>query len=78
MFIIEIFSEYIYAWLSFSLKNGKEISDGTKLEECARVFGDSEQIAAIGINCAPTVFVTEAINVLSANKKTDYCVSELW
>lgn len=58
-----------YAWLSFSLKNGKEISDGTKLEECARVFGDSEQIAAIGINCAPTAFVTEAINVLSANTK---------
>jgi homocysteine S-methyltransferase len=58
-----------YAWLSFSLKNEKEISDGTLLEECARVFEDSEQIVAIGMNCAPVQVITEAINVLSANTK---------
>lgn len=58
-----------YAWLSFSLKNEIAISDGTLLEECARVFEDSVQIVAIGINCAPASVVTEAINVLSANTK---------
>ncbi|MBT2758173.1 homocysteine S-methyltransferase [Mesobacillus foraminis] len=53
-----------FAWLSFSLKDEKAISDGTHLEECAKVFNDKEQIAAIGINCAPSSFVTEAVRVL--------------
>jgi homocysteine S-methyltransferase len=57
----------VYAWLSFSLKNEKAISDGTLLEECTRLFGDSEQIAAIGINCAPVSVITEAVQVLRAN-----------
>ncbi|MDM5359143.1 homocysteine S-methyltransferase [Peribacillus sp. ACCC06369] len=59
----------VYAWLSFSLKDEKAISDGTLLEECTRLFEENEQIAAIGINCAPVSVVTEAINVLSANTK---------
>ncbi|MCP1153430.1 homocysteine S-methyltransferase [Peribacillus frigoritolerans] len=57
----------VYAWLSFSLKNEKAISDGTLLEECTRLFGESEQIAAIGINCAPVSVITEAVQVLRAN-----------
>ncbi|MFY0802974.1 homocysteine S-methyltransferase [Peribacillus frigoritolerans] len=57
----------VHAWLSFSLKNEKAISDGTLLEECTRLFGDSEQISAIGINCAPVSVVTGAIQVLRAN-----------
>ncbi|MBM7651346.1 homocysteine S-methyltransferase [Neobacillus cucumis] len=56
-----------YAWLSFSLKNEKEISEGTKLSECARVFETNDQIAAIGINCAPVTIVTGAIQELRAN-----------
>ncbi|MGE7184304.1 homocysteine S-methyltransferase [Peribacillus sp. NPDC006672] len=59
----------VYAWLSFSLKNEKAISDGTLLEDCAKFFEDSEQIAAIGINCAPVSVVTDAIKVLRANTK---------
>lgn len=58
-----------YAWLSFSLKNEKEISEGTKLAECARVFEKSDQIVAIGINCAPVTVVTGAIQELRANTK---------
>ncbi|MGG2066810.1 homocysteine S-methyltransferase [Bacillus sp. S14(2024)] len=58
-----------YAWLSFSLKNEKEISDGTKLADCAKLFEGSEQIAAIGINCAPVAVVTGAIQELSRNTK---------
>lgn len=56
-----------YAWLSFSLKNEKAISDGTLLKECASAFENSKQIAAIGINCAPLAVVTEAVNALKAN-----------
>lgn len=58
-----------YAWLSFSLKNENTISDGTLLEECARVFNDNEQIVAIGLNCAPASLVTEAVSVLHSNTK---------
>ncbi|WP_342047325.1 homocysteine S-methyltransferase [Bacillus sp. OTU530] len=57
----------VCAWLSFSLKNEQAISDGTLLGECARVFESSKQIAAIGLNCAPSSVVTEAIKVLKAN-----------
>lgn len=56
-----------YAWLSFSLKDETRISDGTKLADCAKVFEESEQIAAIGINCAPVSVVTGAIRALRAN-----------
>lgn len=56
-----------YAWLSFSLKNEEEISEGTKLADCARLFENSEQIVAIGLNCAPINVVTGAIQELSAN-----------
>jgi homocysteine S-methyltransferase len=58
-----------YAWLSFSLKNEKAISDGTLLEVCANTFGDNGQIAAIGINCAPLELVNEAIKVFSSRIK---------
>ncbi|WP_338553725.1 homocysteine S-methyltransferase [Paenibacillus sp. KS-LC4] len=59
----------VYAWLSFSLKNETAISEGTPLAECAAAFADSEQIAAIGMNCAPGAVVTEAIKVLRAHSQ---------
>lgn len=55
------------AWLSFSLKDGDSISDGTGIEECAREFNDDEQIAAIGVNCTPMPAANKAISVLSRN-----------
>ncbi|MDK8193525.1 homocysteine S-methyltransferase [Paenibacillus sp. UMB7766-LJ446] len=54
-----------YAWLSFSLKDGTAISEGTPLEECARLLGAEPQLAAIGLNCAPMELVTEAVGILS-------------
>ncbi|QHE60612.1 homocysteine S-methyltransferase [Rossellomorea vietnamensis] len=53
-----------WAWLSFSLKDGETISDGTGIEECARVFNDHEQIAAIGVNCTPIPVAKLAMSVL--------------
>ncbi|MCA0149416.1 MULTISPECIES: homocysteine S-methyltransferase [Rossellomorea] len=54
-----------WAWLSFSLKDGETISDGTGIEECARVFKDHEQIAAIGVNCTPIPAAKLAMSVLN-------------
>lgn len=58
-----------YAWTSFSLRNENEISDGTKLAECAQVLDDNKQIIAMGLNCVPTDLVTDAIRVLRSNTK---------
>jgi homocysteine S-methyltransferase len=54
-----------YAWLSFTLKNGEEISDGTCLVACAEEWNGVEQIAAIGVNCAPMEEAAEAVQGLS-------------
>ncbi|WP_280768828.1 homocysteine S-methyltransferase [Salipaludibacillus daqingensis] len=58
-----------YAWVSFSLKNGQAISDGSSLEECVRIFEKNEQIAAIGINCTPIEVALDAIKVLHSTTK---------
>lgn len=65
--LIDLLKEFpnAYAWLSFSLKDGTAISEGTPLEECAQLLGAEPQIAAIGLNCAPMELVTEAVGILS-------------
>ncbi|WP_425355489.1 homocysteine S-methyltransferase [Saccharibacillus sacchari] len=55
-----------FAWMSFSLQDGGRISEGTSLKECARALEGYEEIAAIGVNCAPASFATEAIKQLAA------------
>ena len=42
-----------YAWISFSAKDGRHISEGTPISECASLLDSCSQIAAIGINCTP-------------------------
>ncbi|WP_117168133.1 homocysteine S-methyltransferase [Paraliobacillus sediminis] len=58
-----------YAWLTFTVKNEEEISDGSALEECVHVVEDNMQIAAIGINCSPVSVITGAITNLTAHTK---------
>ncbi|MDM5340934.1 homocysteine S-methyltransferase [Fictibacillus enclensis] len=64
--VAKLLKEYpeTYAWLSFSLRDGTTISEGTSLKECAESFNESEQIAAIGVNCAPASAATEAVVIL--------------
>lgn len=64
--LISLLKEFpgTYAWLSFSLKDEHSISDGTLLQECAALANECEQIAAVGLNCAPLDFVTGAISNL--------------
>ena len=43
------------AFMSFSCPDGDHISDGTPIEECAKLLSDCNQIMAVGANCsAPT------------------------
>jgi len=41
------------AWFSFSARDDQSISDGTAVEEAARLLGEHPQVAALGINCTP-------------------------
>ena len=51
--LLELLSEYpeARAWISFSARNGHEISEGQTFTEGATLAGASSQILAVGINC---------------------------
>lgn len=45
------------AWVSFSCRNEKEISDGTPIEDAAALFATHQRVVAIGVNCTAPHFV---------------------
>jgi len=60
------------AWISFSCKDGKHISDGTPIEQCAAFFAHHPTVFAIGVNCTSPEFISELIRSIkskSGNKK---------
>jgi homocysteine S-methyltransferase len=60
------------AWVSFSCKDGKHISDGTPIEKCAAFFSSHPAVFAIGVNCTSPEFISELIRSIktkSGNKK---------
>lgn len=50
-----------YAWISFSAKDGRHISEGTPVSECAAFLDQYSQFAAVGINCAPMQHIPSLI-----------------
>ncbi|WKA54765.1 homocysteine S-methyltransferase [Planococcus shixiaomingii] len=61
MKVLKDFPE-VYAWFSFSAKDGYHISDGEKISSCAEWLDGEEQAAAIGINCSAPQFIESLIN----------------
>ena len=60
------------AWVSFSCKDGKHISDGTPIEECAAYFTHHPTVFAMGVNCTSPSFISELIRSMktkSGDKK---------
>jgi homocysteine S-methyltransferase len=60
------------AWISFSCKDGKHISDGTPIEQCAAYFANHPTVFAIGVNCTSPEFISaliRSIKTKSGNKK---------
>jgi homocysteine S-methyltransferase len=45
------------AWMSFSCRDGKRISDGTAFSTAAALAASSPQVVAVGVNCTPPAFV---------------------
>ena len=60
------------AWISFSCKDGKHISDGTPIEKCAAFLAHHPRIFAIGVNCTSPNYISELIQSIktkSGDKK---------
>lgn len=66
--ICDVLKEFpdISAWMTFTLRDAVHISEGTTLKECAEVLNACSQVAAIGVNCVTTEFVSESVQVLHA------------
>jgi len=56
----------IFAWMSFSCRDAKHISEGTPITECAALFKDCEQVAAIGVNCTAPQYISSLIKEIRA------------
>lgn len=54
------------AWLSFSCRDDRHISDGSALREAAQLFAAHPRVLAVGINCTPPQFITPLIGELRA------------
>jgi len=51
----------IFAWVSFSCQDGERISDGTRIQDCAALFKNCDQVVAIGINCTAPKYISSLI-----------------
>ena len=70
--IVEELKKYpkFCAWVSFSCKDGKHISNGEKISDCAAWLDSQPQVAAIGVNCTAPKHVESLIKeIRSATTK---------
>ena len=56
-----------FAWLSFSAKDGKHISNGELISDCAKELESCAQIAAIGINCTAPQYIVSLIHEIKGH-----------
>jgi homocysteine S-methyltransferase len=49
------------AWLSFSCRNDREISDGTPIERAVGLFDDHPRVLAVGVNCTRPDYISGLI-----------------
>lgn len=57
------------AWISFSARDEKHISEGQAFADCVKLLDDNPQIAAIGINCTSPKYIPSLIR--SASRATN-------
>jgi homocysteine S-methyltransferase len=63
--LLELVAEFgVESWLTFTLRDGGHISDGTPLEQVAELCNAEPLVAAIGVNCIPLELVTPALEAL--------------
>ncbi len=56
-----------YAWITFSCKDEKHISNGELISDCAKWLENQNQVAAIGVNCTAPQYVESLIKEIRKN-----------
>ncbi len=56
----------LFAWMSFSCRDGAHISDGTPITECAALFDACEQVVSVGVNCTAPRYMASLIEQVRA------------
>jgi homocysteine S-methyltransferase len=59
----------VYAWISFSAKDGRHINSGEEIIACAQWLNSIEQVVAIGVNCTAPMYIKSLIHEIK--KGTD-------
>ncbi|WP_461188818.1 homocysteine S-methyltransferase [Arthrobacter sp. Z4-13] len=63
--LLELVKEFdVDSWLTFTLRDGAHISDGTPLEQVAAIVDEEPLVAALGVNCVPLDLVSPALDAL--------------
>ena len=57
------------AWVTFSIRDGDRLADGTSLSEAARKVGERDCVDACGMNCGPREIVAPALDRLAESGK---------
>jgi len=67
--LVRLLKEFpnITAWISFSAKDGKHISNGESIADCAKELELCEQISAIGVNCTAPNYISSLIHEITDN-----------
>lgn len=60
------------AWVSFSCRDGSEVSHGEPLAACVTALSEVEQVVAIGVNCTAPGYVEDLVIVVK-----DHCDQEI-
>lgn len=69
--LVKLLDEFrsLPAWISFSCRDEEHVSEGQRLEDCVRLAGSSQYVAAVGVNCTSPKFIPSLIH--EAKKATD-------
>ncbi|XP_068608780.1 homocysteine S-methyltransferase [Brachionichthys hirsutus] len=71
--LVELLREFpdAKAWLSFSCKDGKSISDGSPFAGAVQMARRSTQLAAVGVNCCPPSLVAPVLESAQSLRSPD-------
>lgn len=56
----------IPVWVSFTARDGRHISDGTPIAECAAMLNDVPNVLAVGVNCTSPRLMPELITAVQS------------
>ncbi|KAM7410495.1 hypothetical protein PAMA_001777 [Pampus argenteus] len=73
--LVELLREFpnSKAWLSFSCKDGKCISDGSLLTDVVQIANRSKQLVAVGVNCCRPALVEPLLDSAKSLLSPDMC-----